>query len=68
MVRLDKPRKDLADVLLTLLVVGLSLYPMYRDDVARFRLRVEQWFTRRNEDAEVLAQVQREISLMEHGQ
>lgn len=65
---MDKKNRDIADLLLTLLVVGLSLYPMYKDDVARARIRVEQWLARRDPDADALAQVQREISLMEHGQ
>lgn len=52
---------------MTLLVLGVSLYPMYRDDLAKLKLRADRWLARRDADAEALAQVQREISLLEHG-
>ena len=64
----DRRRQSLMDTLLSLIVVGVSLYPLYRDDLARLRLRAEQWMRRGDQDKDALAQVQREISLMEHGQ
>jgi len=62
-------RKSLFDALVGLAIVGLSLYPVYKDDLARWRLwidqRLEAMFARGDGDA--LVQVQREISMMEHG-
>ena len=52
---------------MSLVIVGVSLYPLYRDDLARLEGRVRAWFARRDREAEALLQVQREISLMEHG-
>lgn len=59
-------RKSLLDAVVTLLIVGASLYPLYKDDLARLRLWVDRTLSRRDSEAEALAQVQREISLMEH--
>jgi hypothetical protein len=60
-------REELRDFLLSLIIAGVSLYPLYRDDLARFRLRVRMWLDRKDEEAELLKQVQKEISLLEHG-
>ena len=62
-----KQRKDLIDMAFALLVVGLSLYPLYRDDVAKWKNYLENKFRPRDPDRQALAQVRREISLMEHG-
>lgn len=65
---MDKQRKDeLLSFLLSMTVVAVSLYPLYRDELARWRLKVTEWFTCHDQDAEALKQVQREISLLEHG-
>jgi hypothetical protein len=65
--RKDAALKDAIDLLITVLIVGVSLYPLYRDDLKRAQMRAEQWLHReRNYEAEALKQVQREISLMEH--
>ena len=60
-------REELRDFLLSLIIAGVSLYPLYRDDLARFRLRVRMWLDRKDQEAELLKQVQKEISLLEHG-
>jgi hypothetical protein len=65
--RKDATLKDAIDLLITLLIVGVSLYPLYRDDLKRVQMKADQWLhQRRNYEAEALKQVQREISLMEH--
>jgi hypothetical protein len=61
--------KDLVDMALTVLIVGVSLYPLYRDDLKRLAMRFDRWLNqKRNMEAEALKQVQKEISLMEHGE
>ena len=59
-------RRDLFDMAFALLLAGVSLYPLYRDDIARWRNWAEQKIRRPRCD-EALPQVQKEISLMEHG-
>jgi hypothetical protein len=60
-------REELRDFLLSLIIAGVSLYPLYRDDLTRFRIWFRTLLDRRNEEAELLRQVQKEISLLEHG-
>lgn len=61
--------KDWVDLGFTLFIVGVSLYPLYRDDLKRawmwVNLRLEQ---QKRYEAEAMKQVQKEISLMEHGE
>jgi hypothetical protein len=59
--------KDVIDILVTFLIVGISLYPLYRDDLKRLQMRAEQWMhSQQSAEKEALRQVQKEISLMEH--
>lgn len=67
MVPLDDKRRSLVDALVSLLIVGVSLYPLYRDDLARYRLWIKTRLTPPDSEAEAMKQVQREISLLEHG-
>jgi len=61
-----RDRRDWVESLLALAVVALSMYPLYRDDIQRARLWVEQKLARSDPDAVALEQVRREISWMEH--
>lgn len=61
-------KKQWLDFIASLVIVGVSMYPLYRDQLGRYRLWLEQWLTRKDAEAEAMKQVQREISLMEHGQ
>lgn len=65
---MDRPRKDYFDALVAIAITLIGLYPLYRDDLARWKLWAEQKFSRRDNYRDALEQVQREISLMEHGQ
>ncbi len=51
MVRLDKPRRDYLDMLFAITITLIGLYPLYRDDLARWKLWAEQKF-RRNAEPE----------------
>jgi hypothetical protein len=65
----DITARDVIDLVIALLPVAVLLAIQYRDDIERFRMRIEQAMNPgRQAEAEALRQVQREISLMEHGE
>ena len=63
---MDDRRKDLLDLLIAVAVTAVSLYPLYRDDFARWRMWIQVRLMRPDTEAEAMAQVRREISWMEH--
>jgi hypothetical protein len=60
--------KDMVDLAIAVLPIALLFAFQYRDEIKRAQMWAEGLLTRRRDrEAELLAQVQREISLMEHG-
>ena len=60
--------RDVVDLIIALAPVAVLLAITYRDELTQARMWIEQHFTRGADDGEALRQVQKEISLMEHGE
>ena len=60
--------KDLIDLAIAVLPIAVVLGIQYRDELKRLQMRAEMYINRDyGREAEMLKQVQREISWMEHG-
>jgi hypothetical protein len=65
---MDRDRKpDWANFLMGMALLAVSLYPLYRDELARYRIWIQSHLTTRDPYAEAPPDLQREISRLEHG-
>jgi hypothetical protein len=61
--------KDLIDLAIAVLPIAVVLGIQYRDELKRLQMRAEMYINReQHREAELLKQVQKEISWMEHGE